>query len=53
MMEVEVVDENGNGVSSDDAEWEDAQVRCIEDAVDKMQDALYELDFEASVNQEP
>jgi hypothetical protein len=51
-LEFDVVNANLEPLESDSPEWEEAQDVCIEAAMDKLHDALSNLDFSASVERD-
>jgi hypothetical protein len=51
-VEFDVVDEDGELLEPGDEKWEDAQAACIEAIMDKVSDAVSDLDFSACVDRE-
>jgi hypothetical protein len=49
-LEIQVTDEDGNEIDNSHPDWEDRQDVILAKAIDAMQDALDELDFNANVS---
>lgn len=52
LLDIDVVNSDGESIESNHEDWEESQDKCIEKALEQMSNSLCELDFGATVEQD-